>query len=149
VTREAYETCNNETKPIEKYDDGRTKIELDRSGPFYFIGGQGNDSCAFGQRLTVVVISDKVQNGKHNHTHVAPTPAPTTSIADPPITSGAPHELRGGFMGIFLMGVGTLVRMVLLWNIGRVVEINVNFLFLICFILVKIQREMWTLENKG
>jgi hypothetical protein len=114
VTREDYETCNNETKPVEKYDDGRTKIELDRSGPFYFIGGQGNDSCAFGQRLTVVVISDKVQNGKHNHTHVAPTPAPTTSIADPPITSGAPHELRGGFMGIFLMGVGTLVGMVLL-----------------------------------
>jgi hypothetical protein len=60
VTKENYQRCNG-TTPIKKYDDGRTKIELDRSEHFYFIGDHGNDSCVSGQRLTVAVISDELR----------------------------------------------------------------------------------------
>jgi hypothetical protein len=54
VTKEDYKSCNGR-KPIEKYDDGRTKVELDRSEVFYFIGG-AKGFCENGQKLSVVVI---------------------------------------------------------------------------------------------
>jgi hypothetical protein len=54
VTKEDYRSCNGR-KPIEKYDDGRTKVELDRSEVFYFIGG-AKGFCENGQKLSVVVI---------------------------------------------------------------------------------------------
>ncbi|KAK7843657.1 early nodulin-like protein 1 [Quercus suber] len=38
VTKEDYENCNK-AKPIEKYKEGMTKIELNHSRSFYFIGG--------------------------------------------------------------------------------------------------------------
>uniref|UniRef100_A0A7N2KXX9 Phytocyanin domain-containing protein n=1 Tax=Quercus lobata TaxID=97700 RepID=A0A7N2KXX9_QUELO len=38
VTKEDYKNCYK-VKPIEKYKEGMTKIELNHSGPFYFIGG--------------------------------------------------------------------------------------------------------------
>lgn len=119
MRKEDYERCNG-TTPIEKYDDGKTKIEFNRSGQyFYFIGDHGSNGCVSGQRLTVAVISDELRHGhhtpnkpNHNHTAVAPTLSPAPSPNDIPPESGATtHGLRGGFMGIFLVGVGTLVGM--------------------------------------
>jgi hypothetical protein len=50
----------------------------------------------------------------HNHTAVAPTPSPTQPPSNLPDIGGATLGLRSGFMGIFLVGVGTLVGMAIL-----------------------------------
>ncbi|XP_059455290.1 early nodulin-like protein 14 [Corylus avellana] len=86
VTKKDYKSCNV-TKPIEKYENGRTKVELDRSGPFYFIG-RTEGFCEGGQKLAVVVISDR------KHPTLAMAPAPTTSYpAVPPAPTRPPdHE---------------------------------------------------------
>lgn len=56
VTQENYETCTT-SKLIKKHEDGTTKVELNRSGPFYFISGS-KKHCDKGQKLLVVVMSE-------------------------------------------------------------------------------------------
>lgn len=55
MTKEDYESCNGRN-PIQKYDDGRPKIELNQKGIFYFIGG-AEGFCENGQKLAVVASS--------------------------------------------------------------------------------------------
>ncbi|OAY46871.1 hypothetical protein MANES_06G034400v8 [Manihot esculenta] len=56
VTKEGYDKCNT-SSPIKEHKDGNTKVELEHSGPFYFISGsQGN--CEKGEKLIVVVLSE-------------------------------------------------------------------------------------------
>ena len=107
MTKEDYENCNK-AKPIEKYKEGMTKIELNHSGPFYFIGGSEGKCSERGQKLIVVILS----NGGHSlHTSIANS-SPELAAANSP-NPGYAHGLRAGFMTV-VMGIGTLVVMVLL-----------------------------------
>lgn len=107
VNKKDYVTCNT-SSPIEEYKDGNnTKVELHKSGPFYFISGaEGN--CEKGQKLIVVVMSHK-----HHRRSFVVSPAPSPVGFDGPAvapTSGA-TSLRGGLvvavgvlgMGLFMM----------------------------------------------
>lgn len=89
VAKDAYVDCNT-TNPIAEYKDGNTKVELDRSGPFYFISGvKGN--CEKGEKLVVVVLSSR-----HRLISPAPSPAEFECPAVAP-TSGA-SSLKGGLL---------------------------------------------------
>ncbi|XWS18960.1 hypothetical protein CRYUN_Cryun32bG0089800 [Craigia yunnanensis] len=50
-----YYHCNT-NKPISSFNDGKTVINLDRPGPFYFISG-APDHCKSGQKLLIRVMS--------------------------------------------------------------------------------------------
>jgi len=52
VNKEDYANCNS-SNPVEQYNDGNTKVKLDRPGPFYFISG-AKGHCEKGQKLIVV-----------------------------------------------------------------------------------------------
>ncbi|CAH2069583.1 unnamed protein product [Thlaspi arvense] len=64
VREKDYERCDR-SEPIRGYKNGHTKIELKRSGPFYFISGE-EGRCQRGEKLLVVVLSPN-----HNRTHAA------------------------------------------------------------------------------
>ncbi|KAJ0030646.1 hypothetical protein Pint_12512 [Pistacia integerrima] len=90
VNKEAYVNCNT-TNPIAEHKDGNTKVELDRSGPFYFISGvKGN--CEKGEKLVVVVLSTR-------HRLISPAPSPMEFEGGPAVapTSGA-SSLKGGLL---------------------------------------------------
>ena len=107
VTKEGYESCNK-AKPIEKYKEGMTKIELNHSGPFHFIGGSEGKCNERGQKLIVVVLS----NGEHSlHTSITNRSLELAPANSP--NPGYAHGLSAGFMTV-VMGIGTLVVMVLL-----------------------------------
>ncbi|XP_024012369.1 early nodulin-like protein 3 isoform X2 [Eutrema salsugineum] len=76
VREKDYERCDR-SEPIRGYKDGHTKIELKRSGPFYFISGE-HGHCQRGEKLRVVVLSPN-----HNRTNAAaPAPAHAHAPAD-------------------------------------------------------------------
>ncbi|CAI9765766.1 unnamed protein product [Fraxinus pennsylvanica] len=88
VSEEDYKICNK-ANPIKSHHDGETKISLEKSGPFFFISG-AEEHCQNGQKLEVIVLSDKHGSGHHStaqapsphhHRHFyrapAPAPAPT------------------------------------------------------------------------
>lgn len=56
VTKEGYDKCNT-SSPIKEHKDGNTKVELEHSGPFYFISGS-HGNCEKGEKLIVVVLSE-------------------------------------------------------------------------------------------
>ncbi|XP_077216813.1 early nodulin-like protein 14 [Tasmannia lanceolata] len=105
VTREGYESCNV-SNPIATYKGGSANIKLERSGPFYFISGE-NGHCEKGQKLIVVVLSDRRGSG------ISPASSPM-EFEGPAIapTSSAPGSVvtRSGFMGGFVV-LGCLVAM--------------------------------------
>ncbi|KAK7838446.1 early nodulin-like protein 1 [Quercus suber] len=86
VTKADYDKCYV-SNPIKEHSDVNTKVELDRSGPFYFISN-AVVSCEEGQKLTVVVL--------HKHPKPLPppghaaSPAPLSSPPKGPLTSPAP-----------------------------------------------------------
>ncbi|KAG6627985.1 early nodulin-like protein 1 [Carya illinoinensis] len=116
VTKEEYESCSN-SNPVKEYKGGKTKVELDRSGPFYFIS-KAEGKCKKGQRLTVIVLSHGHRAPAHS-----PLPAPEqapkslpselapTALAPAPQVGGA-NGVRCGFIGL-LVGVVSLVGMIL------------------------------------
>ncbi|RWR98126.1 early nodulin-like protein 2 [Cinnamomum micranthum f. kanehirae] len=55
VDEDDYNRCGS-TKPIAKYEDGKTVIELDRYGFFFFVSGVGGH-CKSGQKLIVWVMA--------------------------------------------------------------------------------------------
>lgn len=71
VEKWGYYHCNA-SKAIIAYNNEKSVMKLDRSGPFYFISGSP-DHCNNGQRLLVEVM------GQHQ-----PQMSPTYSIAAPP-----------------------------------------------------------------
>ncbi|KAJ6383076.1 hypothetical protein OIU77_031490 [Salix suchowensis] len=101
VTKESYASCNT-TNPIEEYKDGNTKVNLDRSGPFYFISGaQGH--CEKGQKLAVVVLSQK-----HRYTGISPSPSPAEFDGPAVAPTSSASTLRGGFLvalGVLILGL--------------------------------------------
>jgi hypothetical protein len=107
VTKEAYLSCNI-SNPIKYYNEGYTKFRFDHSGPYYFISGE-NGHCEKGQKLTIVVMS---QRGKSPTpaapTAISPAPSPTEVEGPGPAVAPAPTStatvLQGG--GVFVaMGV--------------------------------------------
>lgn len=95
VTRDDYNSCNK-SKPIKEYKDGNTKIELSRSGPHYFISG-ADGNCEKGEKLFVVVMSNKFKS--FNAPASAPAPAPNQN-------SAAGDEFKLGFMGVITLLAG-------------------------------------------
>ncbi|XP_010452945.1 PREDICTED: early nodulin-like protein 1 [Camelina sativa] len=75
VKEKDYERCDR-SEPMRGYKDGHTKIELKRSGPFYFISGE-EGHCQRGEKLRVVVLSP-------NHSKsVVDAPAPVDIVLSP------------------------------------------------------------------
>ncbi|KAB1226610.1 Early nodulin-like protein 1 [Morella rubra] len=77
VTKDSYYSCNT-TNPIQSLTDGTSIFKFDRSGPFFFISGSG-DNCQKGQKLVVVVLAVR------NKTHQAPSPSPSPE-REPPVS---------------------------------------------------------------
>ncbi|CAI8611919.1 unnamed protein product [Vicia faba] len=73
VEKEDYFNCDT-SEPITTFTNGKSTLNLDRSGPFYFISGT-DDHCNNGQKLLVEVMAP--------HPIPASPPTPTT-IAVPP-----------------------------------------------------------------
>ncbi|XVF35568.1 hypothetical protein REPUB_Repub18cG0157100 [Reevesia pubescens] len=67
ATNENYESCNT-SKPMKEYKDGNnTKVEPDKSGPFYFIS-EADGHCQKGQKVHVPATT-------------SPAPAPVNTNA--------------------------------------------------------------------
>ncbi|KAK6249175.1 hypothetical protein QUC31_020740 [Theobroma cacao] len=98
VTKEDYESCNT-SKPIKEYKDGDTKVELDKSGPFYFISG-ADGHCQKGQKLVIVVMSENNWDHPDSPTPTAPAPAPAKNSAS------LIKPLRDGFLFLGLASFG-------------------------------------------
>ncbi|OVA06887.1 Plastocyanin-like [Macleaya cordata] len=106
VTKEDYSTCNG-TNPIAEYTNGNTKVELDRSGPFYFISGvKGN--CEKGQKLIVVVMSSR-----RNRISPAPSPMMDGQFDGPAVapTSGSSSLSGSCCWGALMVVVVSLLKM--------------------------------------
>ncbi|KAL5704621.1 hypothetical protein ACHQM5_023020 [Ranunculus cassubicifolius] len=105
VTKKDYKSCNI-SSPLVKYQNETTMIELNKSGPYYFISG-AKGHCEQGQKMIVVVIS-----GVHTFRgRISPAPAPSPMVVEyddgspavaPSPTSGA-YDLRGnGYLFLVL-----------------------------------------------
>ncbi|KAF7806535.1 early nodulin-like protein 1 [Senna tora] len=110
VKEENYGSCNI-SDPVVSYNDGDTKVDLNRSGPFYFISGS-EGHCQKGLKMSVVVLSTRHGGGRISSPAPAPAPSPPDSQdeaapAPAPHSGGVGGRLGGG-------GVGELVW-VLLW----------------------------------
>lgn len=80
VSRDDYNRCST-ASPIATYKAGDATVRLPRSGAHYFVSGTPG-SCEKGERLHVVVMSEK-----HCRRHgVAPVPAPAP--AQSPLVAG-------------------------------------------------------------
>ncbi|OIW03803.1 hypothetical protein TanjilG_30079 [Lupinus angustifolius] len=75
VEKTDYLNCNA-SNPITAFDNGKSIMNLDRPGPFYFISGT-QDHCTNGQKLLVEVMSQ----------HPIPKSSPSPSISLPPQVS--------------------------------------------------------------
>ncbi|KAL3533064.1 hypothetical protein ACH5RR_006585, partial [Cinchona calisaya] len=106
VVEADYKSCNK-SNPIKAFHDGKTKIQLDRSGPFYFISGAENH-CQKGQKLVVEVLSAK-------HASSGPAPAPSSAGNYSPATAPANdgHSLQLGTMSVIALMVGCLAAFAL------------------------------------
>ena len=95
VSKEDYGACNT-AKPIKEYNDGNTKVKLDRPGPFYFISG-AKGHCEEGQKLTVVVITPK-----RRFTGISPAPAPAPMEFEGPAVAptSSVSALGGGLAAV-------------------------------------------------
>lgn len=101
VNKEDYESCNTEN-PQQKFDNGNTKVELQKPGPFYFISGAKNH-CEQGQKLVVVVLTPRYRS-------IAFSPSPSPAEIDAPAvapSSGAAN-LKVGVFAVFvgILGLG-------------------------------------------
>ncbi|CAN8229918.1 unnamed protein product [Cochlearia groenlandica] len=87
VTKEDYECCNT-SNPIKQYNNGDTKFELEKSGPYYFISGAPGN-CDKGEKIVIVVLSERNSGGgggggnggdtPNSPPSPIPTPAPTAT----------------------------------------------------------------------
>ncbi|KAM0910382.1 hypothetical protein ACQ4PT_014210 [Festuca glaucescens] len=80
VDQASYDACNT-TMYLTKFDDGSTVFPLDRSGPFFFISGNGA-SCMANQKLIVVVLA-----ASHTPPSLLPTPPSMPPTAAAPVPS--------------------------------------------------------------
>lgn len=106
VSKEDYESCNV-SNPIAEYKDGSTKVELNRSGPFYFISG-AKGHCKQGQKLVVVVLSPR--GGRYTGISPAPSPVEFEGPAVAP-TSSASSLKTSLVAGLSFFGLGIVLMM--------------------------------------
>lgn len=99
VTKEAYHSCNT-SNPVAEYKDGNTKVELDRSGPFYFISG-AKGHCEQGQKMIVVVLSER----RGRYTGISPAPAPAEFEGPAVAPTSSANSLNGGIVIAAALGV--------------------------------------------
>lgn len=90
MTENDYKICNK-SKPLRSFNDGKTKIELSRSGPFYFVSG-ADGHCEKGQKVEIKVLSAKHSTPHHA---ISPSPAPSPFYAHAP----APAKSAAGGRG--------------------------------------------------
>lgn len=92
VTKEDYDSCKT-SNPLKQYNDGNTKVELDKSGPYFFISGAPGN-CAKGEKITLVVLSERKSGGGGDAPKVSPGSgggeAPKGSPASPSAPTQAP-----------------------------------------------------------
>ncbi|KAJ3693340.1 hypothetical protein LUZ60_008820 [Juncus effusus] len=108
VTRESYLNCNI-SNPMSTYKNDTTVVTLSHSGAYYFISGNA-DSCLKGEKIIVVVMSEKHSIRKH----IAPAPSPTMFLEGPalaPVTGGidrvgVKRGLVGVLVGLVLVSLG-------------------------------------------
>ncbi|XP_030466218.1 early nodulin-like protein 14 [Syzygium oleosum] len=88
VTRADYLSCSA-SSPVAQYVNkgGEAKVELERSGPYYFISGAPGH-CEKGQKLIVLVLSPRNAYARVSSPAPAPAPAEHEGPAVAP-TSGA------------------------------------------------------------
>ncbi|CAK9312788.1 unnamed protein product [Citrullus colocynthis] len=105
VRKEDYEACNTEN-PEQRFEDGNTKVELQRPGPFYFISG-AKGHCEQGQKLIVVVVTPR-----RRFIGISPAPSPAESEGPAVAPSSGAANLKVGLLavivGILGVGVGLL-----------------------------------------
>ncbi|KAJ7958487.1 early nodulin-like protein 1 [Quillaja saponaria] len=99
VSKEDYINCIT-SKPIKEYNDGKTKLELDRHGAFYFISG-AKGHCEEGQKLIVVVMSPR-------HRSPAISPAPSPAEFQGPAVAPSPTSSATSLQGGLLVALGLL-----------------------------------------
>ncbi|GER43179.1 early nodulin-like protein 2, partial [Striga asiatica] len=86
VNRNDYAKCNKEN-PAKTLKNSRSRFELRKSGPFFFISGH-DQNCEKGQKLEIVVLS------RHHHNRDLPTPSPAAgSTAHLPPVEPPSHSL--------------------------------------------------------
>ncbi|CAA7048731.1 unnamed protein product [Microthlaspi erraticum] len=61
VTKEDYDSCNT-ANPLKLYNNGETKVELDKSGAYFFISGAPGN-CGKGEKIHIVVLSERKPGG--------------------------------------------------------------------------------------
>ncbi|XP_059664229.1 early nodulin-like protein 18 [Cornus florida] len=84
VKKDDYDKCNTE-KPIMKMDDGDSVFKFDRSGPFFFISGN-KDNSQKDQKLIVVVLAIR------NHNKFPPVAVPPAPVGQTPASSPSPTK---------------------------------------------------------
>ena len=105
VGKEDYEACNTQN-PEQRFEDGNTKVELHKPGPFYFISG-AKGHCQQGQKLVVVVVTPR-----RRFVSFSPAPSPTEIEGPAVAPSSGAASFNVGFLaavvGILGLGVGFL-----------------------------------------
>lgn len=113
VTMENYEGCKT-SKPIKEYKDDNTKVELDESGPFYFISG-ADGHCQKGQKFEVVVMSEKHKDHDSPLLGSSPIQPAAAPVPDNPSTSQAPTNKGGYFLALASL-LGVAFSFVFVWE---------------------------------
>ncbi|PIA36770.1 hypothetical protein AQUCO_03200030v1 [Aquilegia coerulea] len=110
VSRKDYSNCNI-SSPIAQFNDGDTKLKLDKAGPYYFISG-AKGHCEQGQKMIVVVMSPRSsQKPIMSSSSISPAPSPVSEFEDGPAvapTSGA-NALSSTLMMTVILGMVVLV----------------------------------------
>ncbi|KAG6430824.1 hypothetical protein SASPL_108897 [Salvia splendens] len=99
VSEADYKTCSR-SHPIKSYNDGNTKITLEKSGPVFLISG-ADGHCEKGQKVEIRVLSA-------NHHHGAAAPSPSVRNGSHHAPAPAPAHHSGGEMlraGVFIGAV--------------------------------------------
>lgn len=129
VTRDDYNRCSTASPlAVHKADAGAgaATVPLSRSGPYYFVGGAPG-SCQKGERLLLVVMSDKHGRGRLRGLAPAPEPAAESpfaasfvggpAAAPAPATGAAGRTAAAGNTGgALLVGAAAVLGALLVWR---------------------------------
>ncbi|KAK8967369.1 Early nodulin-like protein 1 [Platanthera guangdongensis] len=115
VSRDDYYACRT-SNPIAVHHGGDNRVGLVRSGAYYFVGGAAG-ACEKGERVVVVVISQK---HVRRVGFLAPAPAPASlEIDEGPAVAPAMTPAIAGAASEGLFGVGVAAAALIL--VGMIV----------------------------
>ncbi|XP_009614624.1 early nodulin-like protein 14 [Nicotiana tomentosiformis] len=109
VNEEDYKNCNK-ANPLKSYQDGETKILLNKSSPFFFISG-ANGHCEKGQKLEVKVLSPQHSSKAHSPV-LAQTPAthtPVEILPPAPTPASGSSGMKFGIIEGFIVMLGSFI----------------------------------------